>query len=55
MIQTAVQNAKTYFMQCGNAIVQPEDEDAFTAEVLYMFSTAPPASTSLSKAGLSGS
>lgn len=37
MIQTAVQNAKTYFMQCGNAIVQPEDEDAFTAEVLYMF------------------
>ena len=37
MIQTAVQNAKTYFMQCGNAIVQPEDEDAFTAEMLYMF------------------
>lgn len=37
MIQTAVQNAKTYFIQCGNAIVQPEDEDAFTAEVLYMF------------------
>lgn len=37
MIQTAAQNAKTYFMQCGNAIVQPEDEDAFTAEVLYMF------------------
>lgn len=24
-------------MQCGNAIVQPEDEDVFTAEVLYMF------------------
>lgn len=37
MIQTAVQNAKTYFMQCGNAVVHPEDEDAFTAEVLYMF------------------
>ena len=37
MIQTAVQNTKTYFMQCGNAIVQPEDEDAFTAEMLYMF------------------
>lgn len=37
MIQTAVQNAKTYFMQCGNAIVQSEDEDAFTAEMLYMF------------------
>jgi len=37
MIQTAVQNAKTYFLQCGNTIIQPDDEDAFTAEVLYMF------------------
>ncbi len=36
-IQTAVQNAKTYFLQCGNAILQPEDEDAHTAEILYMF------------------
>lgn len=37
MIQTTVQNARTYFMQCGNAIVQPKDEDTFTAEILYMF------------------
>jgi hypothetical protein len=37
MIQTTVQNAKTYFMQCGNAIVQPKDEDSFIAEILYMF------------------
>ncbi len=37
MIQTAAQNARTYFMQCGNIILQPEDEDIFAAEVLYMF------------------
>ena len=37
MIQTATQNARTYFTQCGNAIVQPEDEDQFVAEILYMF------------------
>ena len=37
MIQSAVQTAKTYFRQCGNTIVQPKDEDEFTAEVLYMF------------------
>lgn len=36
-IQTVIQNARTYFSQCGNTIVQPEDEDAFTAEILYMF------------------
>ena len=36
-LQTTAQNAKAYFMQCGNSIVQPKDEDAFTAEVLYMF------------------
>ena len=36
-ILTAAQNAKTYFMQCGNAIAQPKDEDAFAAEMLYMF------------------
>ena len=36
MIQTAAQNAKSYFLQCGNTIVQPKDEDAFTAEILYM-------------------
>ena len=36
-IQTVIQNARAYFLQCGNAIVQPTDEDAFTAEILYMF------------------
>lgn len=36
-IQTAAQNAKTYFLQCGNSIVQPKDEDTFTAEILYTF------------------
>jgi len=36
-IHTAAQNAKSYFMQCGNAIVQPEDEDFFAAEMLYTF------------------
>ena len=37
MIHTVVQNARTYFVQCGNTIVQPKDDDAFTAEILYMF------------------
>ena len=37
MIQTTVQNARVYFLQCGNNIVQPKDEDTFTAEILYMF------------------
>ena len=37
MIQTTVQNAKTYFMQCGNSVIQPKDEDSFAAEILYMF------------------
>jgi len=36
-IQTAAQNARAYFMQCGNSIVQPKDEDSFAAEILYMF------------------
>ena len=37
MIQTVAQNARTYFLQCGNSIVQPKDEDAYVAEILYMF------------------
>ena len=37
MIHTVAQNARTYFTQCGNTIVQPRDEDTFTAEILYMF------------------
>lgn len=36
-IQTVTQNARTYFTQCGNSIVQPKDEDAFAAEVLYTY------------------
>ena len=34
---TAEQNARAYFMQCGNNILQPKDPDEATAEVLYMF------------------
>lgn len=36
-LQSAVVTAKTYFAQCGNTLVQPEDEDAFVAEMLYVF------------------
>ena len=36
-LQTAEQMARAYFQQCGNAIVQPKDEDLATAEILYMF------------------
>jgi len=36
-IQGVVQTAKSYFAQCGNAVVQPDDEDAFAAEILYVF------------------
>lgn len=34
---TAEQNARAYFMQCGNNILQPKDPDEVTAEILYMF------------------
>ena len=34
---TAEQNARAYFMQCGNNIIQPKDPDEATAEILYMF------------------
>lgn len=37
MLQTAEQNARAYFMQCGNNIIQPKDPDEATAEILYMF------------------
>ena len=37
MLQTAEQNARAYFSQCGNAIVQPQNEDEATAEILYMY------------------
>ena len=36
-MQTVAQNAKAYFAQCGNSIVQPNDEDQYTAEILYTF------------------
>lgn len=34
---TAEQNARAYFMQCGNNVLQPKDPDEATAEILYMF------------------
>lgn len=34
---TAEQNARAYFMQCGNNILQPKDPDEVTSEILYMF------------------
>lgn len=37
MLQTAEQNARAYFLQCGNSIVQSKDPDEATAEILYMF------------------
>lgn len=37
MLQTAEQNARAYFTQCGNSIVQPKDPDEAVAEILYMF------------------
>lgn len=37
MIQTVEQNARAYFLQCGNSITQPKDPDEATAEILYMF------------------
>ena len=37
MHQTAEQNARAYFSQCGNAIIQPSDPDEATAEILYMY------------------
>lgn len=37
MLHTAEQNARAYFLQCGNTIIQPEDPDEAAAEMLYMF------------------
>lgn len=37
MMQTAEQNARAYFMQCGNTVLQPKDTDEATAEILYMY------------------
>ena len=37
MLMTAEQNARAYFLQCGNNILQPKNPDVATAEILYMF------------------
>ena len=37
MLVSAEQNARAYFMQCGNNILQPKNPDEATAEILYMF------------------
>ena len=34
-IQTAVHTASNYLRQCGNKIIVPEDENAYTVDVLY--------------------
>ena len=37
MLVSAEQNARAYFMQCGNNIIQPKNPDQAVAESLYMF------------------
>lgn len=37
MLVSAEQNARAYFMQCGNNIIQPQNPDQAVAEILYMF------------------
>ena len=37
VLRTAEQNARNYFGQCGNSIIQPNDEDEAAAEILYTF------------------
>ena len=37
MLISAEQNARAYFMQCGNNIIQPKNPDQAVAEILYMF------------------
>lgn len=37
MLVSAEQNARAYFMQCGNNIIQPQNPDQGVAEILYMF------------------
>ena len=36
-LKTVEQNAKAYFALCGNAIIEHNDEDEATAEILYTF------------------
>ena len=37
MLVSAEQNARAYFMQCGNNIIQPQNPDQAVAEILHMF------------------
>ena len=37
MLVSAEQNARAYFMQCGNSIIQPKNPDQAAAEILYIF------------------
>ena len=37
VLNAAEQNARSYFLQCGNSIVQNKDNDKAAAEILYMF------------------
>lgn len=37
MLVSAEQNARAYFMQCGNNIIQPQNPDQAVAEIPYMF------------------
>ena len=37
MLSTAEQTARAYFTQCGNSILQPQDPDEASAEILYMY------------------
>jgi len=36
-IEVAEQNARAYFAQCGNNILQPQNEDEAVAEILYTY------------------
>ena len=36
-IEVAEQNARAYFAQCGNNILQPQNDDEAVAEILYTF------------------
>lgn len=36
-LYTVEQNARAYFSQCGNSIIQPKDPDKATVEILYMY------------------
>lgn len=37
VLNAAEQNARSYFLQCGNSIIQNKDDDKAVAEILYMF------------------